>query len=139
MEKRYEELITLPTFHQRFLYLQEPSSIGKETFGDERIENQNFYKSSEWKRVRRIVILRDYGCDLGIKDCPIAGNIYVHHMNPITLEDLINRPEYCLDPNYLISMSFDTHNKIHYGIPLTEENTKPVIRTPFDTCPWRLT
>lgn len=134
--KTYSELITLPTFEERYKYLKLNGSIGQETFGFERYLNQNFYRSREWKRVRDQVIIRDNGCDLGIEDREIGGKIIIHHLNPITIEDLQTMSEYLMDPEYLISVSHATHNAIHYG---SEELLicDPIQRRKNDTCPWR--
>lgn len=134
--RTYKELQQLQTFDERFAYLQLRGHIGKETFGYDRYLNQQFYRSKEWKDVRRIVILRDHGCDLGITDRLITGRIYIHHMNPITREDLINGSDLVLNPNYLICVSSMTHEAIHYGdkdLLISDY----VERSPYDTCPWR--
>lgn len=134
--RTYRELQQLQTFDERFAYLQLRGHIGKETFGYDRYLNQQFYRSKEWKDVRRIVILRDHGCDLGIMDRIITGRIYIHHMNPITKEDLINGSDLVLNPNYLICASSMTHEAIHYGdkdLLISDY----VERSPYDTCPWR--
>lgn len=134
--KTYSELIHLPTFEERFKYLQMRGSVGRETFGFDRYLNQNFYRSAEWKRVRDKVIVRDNGCDLGINDRPIAGKIMIHHMNPITDKDILNVTEFLLNPEYLICVSHNTHNAIHYG----DEDLlikDPIVRTKNDTCPWK--
>lgn len=134
--RTYKELQQLQTFDERFAYLQLHGHIGKETFGYDRYLNQQFYRSKEWKDIRRIVILRDHGCDLGIMDRTITGRIYIHHMNPITREDLINGSDLVLNPNYLICVSSMTHEAIHYGdkdLLISDY----VERSPYDTCPWR--
>lgn len=134
--RTYKELQQLQTFDERFAYLQLRGHIGKETFGYDRYLNQQFYRSKEWKDVRRKVILRDHGCDLGIMDRLITGRIYIHHMNPITREDLINGSDLVLSPNYLICVSSMTHEAIHYGdkdLLISDY----VERSPYDTCPWR--
>ena len=134
--KTYSELISLPTFEERFRYLQLKGSVGKDTFGFDRYLNQNFYRSAEWKRVRDQVIIRDEGCDLGIDDSMIGGKILIHHMNPINNKDIINLADILLNPEYLICVSHNTHNAIHYG----DEDLLikgPVIRTKYDTCPWK--
>lgn len=134
--RTYSELILLPTFIDRYKYLRLGNSVAEETFGYERWLNQNFYTSAEWKRIRRAVVMRDQGCDLSISDREIQGRIYIHHVNPITKEDVINRSRFLLDPEYLISCSFDTHNAIHFG----DSNLlvlDPISRTPNDTCPWK--
>ena len=134
--KTYSELIQLPTFEERFKYLQMNGFVGKETFGFDRYLNQNFYRSLEWKRVRDEVIIRDNGCDLGIEDRSIAGKILIHHMNPITDKDIVNVTDFLLNPEYLICVSHITHNAIHYGNEdlLIKD---PVVRTKNDTCPWK--
>lgn len=135
--RTYSELIQLPTFEERFRYLRLKGSVGKETFGFDRYLNQNFYRSSSWKRVRDQVIVRDNGCDLGIEDRIIYGKILIHHMNPINDEDILNMTDILLNPEYLICVTLDTHNAIHYGDEdlLTKE---PVVRFKNDTCPWKL-
>ena len=135
--RTYSELIQLPTFEERFRYLRLKGSVGKETFGFDRYLNQNFYRSSAWKRVRDQVIVRDNGCDLGIEDRIIYGKILIHHMNPINDEDILNMTDILLNPEYLICVTLDTHNAIHYGDEdlLTKE---PVVRFKNDTCPWKL-
>ena len=134
--KTYSELITLPTFEERYRYLKLNGSIGQETFGFERYLNQNFYRSREWKQVRDHVIIRDYGCDLGIEGREISGKIMIHHLNPITIEDLQTMSEFLMDPEYLISVSHATHNAIHYGSEdlLVRD---PIQRSKNDTCPWK--
>ena len=134
--KCYSELITLPTFKERFKYLQLNGQVGKSTFGFDRYLNQNFYRSKEWKSVRNRVILRDNGCDLGVEGYEIHGQILIHHMNPITTADIESMSEYLTNPEYLISTVHNTHNAIHYG----DENlliTTPTERKPNDTCPWK--
>lgn len=137
MIKTYSELITLPTFEERYRYLKLNGRVGEETFGFDRYLNQRFYqKDPEWLKVRDYVIIRDNGCDLGIEGREIKGNIIVHHMNPITQRDILQRSKYLLDPEYLISTVKLTHDAIHYG----DENIlikDPVIRRRNDTCPWR--
>ena len=136
--KRYSELIKLPTFEERFRYLQLRGSVGKDTFGFDRYLNQVFYqRNPKWKAVRDFVIIRDNGCDLGIEGREIYGRILVHHMNPVTLRDLEEESEFLLDPEYLISTVHNTHNAIHYGDErlLTLD---PIERTANDTCPWKL-
>ena len=135
--RTYSELIQLPTFEERFRYLRLKGSVGKETFGFDRYLNQNFYRSSAWKRVRDQVIVRDNGCDLGIDDRIIYGKILIHHMNPINDEDILNMTDILLNPEYLICVTLDTHNAIHYG----DEDLlikEPVVRFKNDTCPWKL-
>lgn len=135
--RTYTELSKLSTFEERYEYLRLDGVVGEETFGFDRYLNQRFYQNDpEWKRVRDFVIIRDCGCDLGIEGREIHGRIIVHHMNPITMDDLINRTKFLLDPEYLICTIDNTHNAIHYG----DENLLmkgPVERTQNDTCPWR--
>lgn len=134
--RTYSELITIPTFEERFRYLQLGGKVGEETFGIDRWLNQVFYQTPEWRRVRRDVIVRDNGCDLGIWDREIHGLITVHHLNPITVDDIRNRSDFLLNPEHLISTSDLTHKAIHYG----DEGllvTAPIERRPNDTCPWR--
>lgn len=134
--RTYSELITLPTFEERFRYLQLGGKVGEDTFGHDRYLNQMFYTSDEWRRIRRGVIVRDNGCDLGIQDREIHGLIIIHHMNPITIEDIINRSEFLLNPEYLISTVKNTHDAIHFS----DERiliTDPIERRPNDTCPWK--
>ena len=134
--RSYDELIQIPTFEERYEYLKLNGRIGEETFGFDRWLNQKFYQSDEWKRIRRDVILRDAGCDLGIKDREIIGRIYIHHMNPITVDDIILHSDYLLNPMYLVCTSKLTHDAIHYGDEsLLQEDFKE--RKPYDTCPWR--
>lgn len=135
--KTYSELIQLPTFEERFKYLQLKGIVGKETFGFDRYLNQNFYRSSAWRRIRDQVIIRDCGCDLGIEDRIIGGKILIHHMNPINDLDILNQTSLLLNPEYLICVSHNTHNAIHYGDENLLIKDNPVVRTPNDTCPWR--
>lgn len=136
--KTYSEIITIPTFEGRYKYLKIGGRVGEETFGFDRYINQEFYTSKEWFDIRDYVIVRDMGCDLAIeeREIPNGVRIFVHHMNPITVEDILNRSEFLLDPEYLISTIDNTHKAIHYGdasILLQD----PIERTPYDTCPWK--
>lgn len=135
--RTYSELSKLKTFRERYEYLKLDGAVGEETFGFDRYINQMFYKSEEWKRIRNYVITRDNGCDLGIQDRKIIDSvILVHHMNPITKEDIINKNEILLDPEYLITTIKPTHDAIHYGDEsLLAEDL--VIRSKNDTCPWK--
>lgn len=137
MIRTYDALMKCQTFLQRFNYLKLGDKIGKETFGYDRYLNQRFYKTPEWKKLRDEIIIRDDGCDLGHPDFPIYGRIIIHHMNPLTKDDIIHSTEYLLDPKYLICVSHDTHNAIHYGSSDLLLIDEPVIRKPNDTCPWR--
>lgn len=136
MRKTYTEMCSLPTFEERFRYLQLNGAVGSATFGSARYLNQALYKSDLWKRTKRKVILRDNGCDLGIEGREIMDKIYVHHINPISAEDILNRDPVVFDPENLVTVSLNTHNAIHYSsedilVKLPEE------RRPNDTCPWR--
>lgn len=133
--KTYQELIALPTFMDRFNYLKIGGAIGKETFGNNRWVNQRFYQSREWKRVRDLVIVRDNGCDLGIPGLEIPGRILVHHINPITVDDISDSTIMILNPDNLITVSYDTHNAIHFGDSALLPKD-PIERKPNDTCPW---
>ena len=134
--KTYSELITIPTFEERFEYLQLKGSVGKDTFGYDRHLNQVLYRSSEWKRLRNQIIIRDCGCDLACDGYDIHSKVLIHHLNPITVEDVIARSRKVFDPDNLVCVSHNTHNAIHYGdVDLLV--TGPIIRTKNDTCPWR--
>lgn len=136
MIRTYSELITIPTFEERFEYLRLDGRVGEETFGLDRYLNQVFYKSKEWLRVRDYVITRDNGCDLGMEGHEIYGKVLVHHMNPISKEDILRRSDWLLNPEYLISTIKNTHDAIHYG-DASLLITAPIERKPNDTCPWR--
>lgn len=134
--RTYSELITLPTFEERYEYLRLGGKVGEETFGFDRYLNQIFYRSNEWMDIRDYVICRDNGCDLAMIDREIYGRILVHHMNPIRVEDIVNRSKYLLDPEYLICTTKITHDAIHYG-DSSLLITGPIERSKNDTCPWR--
>lgn len=129
-------MILLPTFEERFKYLQLNGRVGDDTFGFDRYINQNFYRSTEWKRIRDFVIMRDNGCDLALEGYEIYGRILIHHMNPITVKDVELSTEYLMNPEYLICVTHNTHNAIHYGDEKLI-NKGPVVRTKNDTCPWK--
>ena len=134
--RTYSELIAFPTFEERVKYLQLEGSVGKDTFGYDRYLNQLFYKTAEWKRLRQDLIIRDNGCDLGVEGREIYGRIIIHHLNPITKDDIVSRTEYLLNPDFLICTTHNTHNAIHYG----DESLLclgPIERKPNDTCPWK--
>jgi hypothetical protein len=134
--RTYTELSKLRTFRERYNYLKLNGIVGVETFGFDRYLNQIFYQSKRWREVRNYVIIRDNGCDLGVEGYEIHSGIIIHHMNPITLQDIELESEFLIDPEYLICTVLNTHNAIHYG----NENllyTEPVMRTRFDTCPWK--
>lgn len=135
--KTYSELIKLKTFEERYDYLKLDGSVGFETFGSERYLNQRFYTTPEWRTARRKAIVRDHGCDMGIEDRPINSKIIIHHIDPITIDDVLNRSSKLFDLDNLICVSFDTHLAIHYGDKGLLTPTKPIERTPNDTCPWR--
>ena len=136
MIRTYSELSTITSFKDRFRYLKLNGAVGEETFGFDRYLNQLFYRSQRWRKIRDEVIVRDYGCDLGIKGYEIYKYAMIHHMNPITAKDIQDESEYLLNPEYLITTTQRTHNAIHYG----DEDlllTMSVERTKNDTCPWR--
>ena len=134
--RTYSELITLPTFEERFKYLQLNGQVGESTFGFDRYMNQVFYRSQKWKSIRDFVIIRDCGCDLGVEGYDIHGKIIIHHMNPLSMRDIETESDFLLNPDFLICTTHNTHNAIHYG----DEKllvTAPIERTKNDTCPWR--
>lgn len=136
MIKTYSELMSLNTFLERYRYLRIGGTIGRETFGRDRYLNQILYRSDEWKFCRRDIFIRDRGCDLGIEGFDIHGTYLVHHIDPITVEDVLNRHPKVFDPENLITTVLNTHNAIHYG----DESLlilPPIERTRNDTCPWR--
>lgn len=133
--KSYLELVTFDTFEERFRYLALRAGVGEATFGFDRYLNQRFYASSEWKKVRNDVIIRDEGCDLGVEGYEIRRELLIHHMNPMSVEDIVDRNPRNLDLNYLITTTHQTHNAIHYG----DESRLPrkvVERRPGDTKLW---
>ena len=133
----YSELMSYETFEERFNYLKIGGAVGKATFGFDRYLNQVFYDTAEWKRIRDKVIIRDNGCDLGIGDHIIRYKILIHHMNPITKEDILDRNPDILNPEYLITTMYDTHNAIHYGDERYLRRFQVIERKPNDTIPWR--
>ena len=134
----YSELVQLHTFEDRFKYLSLLGTVGNETFGFDRYLNQKFYKSIEWKHIRNFVIVRDNGCDMGLRDYPIGGKIMIHHMNPVSAEALeSSRWDDLLNPEFLISVSMDTHNAIHYGDEKILNKVDVAERSAGDTIPWR--
>lgn len=134
--RSYKELITLPSFEERFEYLKLNGMVGKETFGFARHVNQSFYHSAEWLSFRDKVIIRDNGCDLGVAGYEIIGSIIIHHINPITYDDIVNMNGCVFDMNNVISTTLSTHNAIHYGNGDLLMNSLTE-RTKNDTCPWR--
>ena len=133
--KNYHDLLKLRTLEERFDYLKLGGKVGRSTWGSDRYFNQRFYHSPEWRRIRDIVIVRDDGCDLGIKDFPIGEKIIIHHMNPVIIQDILEGNLAILDPQYLICVSNLTHQAIHYG----DKNLLPQIpveRISGDTKLW---
>lgn len=134
--KTYSELITITNYKDRYKYLKLDGKVGEKTFGFNRYINQEFYHSDDWLRFRDKIIIRDNGCDLGMEGYDIRGSILVHHINPVTLDDIINRCRCVFDPENTISTKLSTHNAIHYG----DESLlilPPIERSKNDTCPWR--
>lgn len=137
MNKTYTELMEIDSFRKRYRYLKIGGKVGEETFGHGRYLNQVLYGSSEWKNLRSRVIVRDNGRDLSHTDYPIVGRIIVHHINPITKDDILRRDPKVFDMENLICVSHMTHEAIHYGdIELLPKDYVP--RSPNDTCPWRV-
>lgn len=134
--KTYSELVQFSTFEERFEYLRLNGVVGESTFGFDRYLNQTFYRSHRWKEIRDHVIVRDCGCDLGVEGYDIYGKVLIHHMNPITISDIEHESAFLLNPEYLICVSHNTHNAIHYG-DAGLLITAPIERTKNDTCPWR--
>lgn len=135
--KTYSELIRLSSFEDRFSYLALNGNVCDITFSGHRYLNQMLYHSNTWKRVRRRVIIRDNGFDLGCDDYPINGVIIIHHINPITIDDIIERRPIVFDLENLISTSHSTHNAIHYGDEKQLQQKIVIDRKKNDTCPWR--
>lgn len=134
--RRYSELIRIPTFEERFEYLRLDGQVGADTFGSDRYLNQIFYKSPEWKKIRDEIIIRDQCCDLAMPGYDIHGPVLIHHLNPITKEDILSRTDLLLNPEYLVCTIQSTHNAIHYG-DVNLLITNPIERKPNDTCPWK--
>ena len=136
-QRSYRELIHLDTIKDRFDYLKLTGEVGADTFGSHRFLNQHFYASRQWHDIRKQIILRDSSCDLGILDYEIHSRPVIHHINPITIEDIENENwEKLLDPDNLITTSYNTHNAIHYGNDSMLPRL-PIERRPGDTCPWK--
>ena len=134
--RTYSELIQIPTYKERFEYLRLDGQVGRDTFGYDRYLNQIFYRSQKWKSIRDQIIIRDNGCDLAMEGYDIYSKIIIHHMNPITIKDIELESDYLMDPEFLICVTHNTHNAIHYS----DSNlliTAPIERTKNDTCPWR--
>lgn len=135
--RSYHHLKQLKTFVERYEYLKLKGIVGEQTFGRDRYVNQVFYRSPRWRSVRNEVIIRDNGCDLGVEGYEIVGHkILIHHINPVTLEQIEEEDTSIFDPEYLICVSFDTHNAIHFGDASLLPQS-PIERRPWDTCPWR--
>ena len=135
--RTYTELMKLYTFEERFRYLKLVARVGEETFGFERYLNQQFYHSQEWRSIRNQIIIRDNACDLGIPGREMSKGIIIHHMNPITKDDLVHQSDFLLNPDYLICVSKKTHSAIHYGDESILFNDVTIERSKNDTCPWR--
>ena len=136
-DRTYTELSKLKTFDERFKYLLLHGKIGIESFGYDRYLNQIFYKSPQWKKLRDQIILRDNGSDLGLSDYPILGRVMIHHLNPITVDDVLDGNPDVFNPEYLICTSHKTHNAIHYGMEDYIREYNLTVRKPNDTIPWR--
>jgi len=136
MIRTYSELIQLPTFEERFEYLRLDGRVGQATFGYDRYLNQILYNSPEWKRFRRDIIIRDNGCDLACEGYEIRGRIIIHHINTISIEDIVNRNPMVFDPENVITTTHNTHNAIHYGDKELLV-TVPIERSANDTCLWK--
>lgn len=133
----YSEFSRIESYEDRFEYLKLGGGVGRETFGSERYLNQEFYRSAEWRRIRNIVIARDMGRDLGVEGFEIHGqSIHIHHMNPMTVAQVMHSEDVILDPEYLISVTHRTHNAIHYGT-ISTLPSGPAERRPGDTTLWR--
>lgn len=134
--RSYTEMLRIPEYKERFLYLQLSGMVGAQTFGNERYLNQILYNSAKWKKCRNEVVIRDDGCDLACPDYPIKGRVIVHHINPITIDDILEERGIVFDLDNLISVAHSTHEAIHYGDEhLLPHN--PTIRVKNDTCPWK--
>lgn len=137
MKKSYRELCHISSFEERFEYLKLVGRVGEDTFGRARSLNQVFYQSPKWKKVRDDILLRDNGCDLGMPGYETGKRAIVHHINPITEEDILEDRDCLYDPDNLITVAFDTHNAIHYGDPALMQIAVQQERRPNDTCPWK--
>lgn len=139
MVRTYTELMSLPTYEERFRYLMLSGKIGEETFGRDRYLNQGFYNSNEWKNFRREIIMRDFGCDLADRDHPFAKGelVVIHHLNPITPKDILDFTDYLMTPEYVIATTDRTHRAIHYGDESYILTYELIERRPNDTCPWK--
>lgn len=138
MIRTFSELSRLRTLQERFNYLKLNSSIGYSTFGFDRYLNQGFYNSAEWKKIRREIIARDLGCEMGLEGYEISGKIIVHHMNPVLPQDIVDYTDFLTDPEYLICVSDQMHNAIHYSDDEILKAYRVVDRFSGDTCPWKV-
>lgn len=134
--KTYSELISIPTFEGRLRYLSLDSRVGEKNIEHDRFIKQSFYRSYKWKVLRNQIIIRDDGNDLAMEGHQIYDRICIHHLNPITLEDLIEETEFVVDPEYLVCVSFPTHEVLHYGSVDNYLMAGFAERRPGDTCPW---
>lgn len=134
--RTYRDLVVLPTFEERYKYLRIAQNVGVETFGFNRYLNQRLYSSSEWKNLRHRIVVRDNGCDLAMDGYPVSDRGVIHHINPITVDQLTSGDDSIFDPDNLILCSWKTHQAIHYG-DISQLIIKPIERRPGDTCPWR--
>lgn len=139
MTRTYTELMQIPDYLGRYRYLRLDGKVGEETFGWERYLNQNFYHSKEWRDFRREIIIRDNGCDMAHEDHPFGERelVFLHHINPVKIEDIVNHVELLMDPENVISVRQRTHNAIHYGDESFLADFEFTPRTPNDTCPWK--
>lgn len=135
--KTYSEMMQLNSFEERLEYLRLNGCVGKDTFGFDRFINQKFYRSAEWKKIRNHILVRDNCCDLAVEGYDLTNNIIIHHMNPITEKDILMYTDYLTNPEYLVCVSHNTHNIIHYGDNQAVQRNSITIRTPNDTTPWR--
>ena len=137
MIRSYSELIKFRTLKERFKYLSLDGKVGIETFGFDRYLNQKFYNSYEWRKLRDKILIRDNGCEMGIEEYPIRGRILIHHMNPLKERDIVELTDYVMNPEYLVCVSHDLHNAIHYGDEEILKRYELIERKPNDTCPWK--
>lgn len=137
MIRSYSELTKLKTLKERFNYLSLNGEVGIETFGFDRYLNQKFYSSYEWRTLRDKILIRDNGCEMGLEGYPIGGRILVHHMNPLKERDIVELTDYVMNPDYLVCVSHDLHNALHYGNDEILKRYSVVERKPNDTCPWK--
>ena len=135
--KSYSELLSFPTFEERFRYLEIGGIVGERSFGGNRYLNQRFYQSYEWRKLRYYIITRDEGCDLGIDGFQLRWKITVHHINPVSEQNILRADPCVLDPENLICVSYTTHKAIHYGDLALAQTETPILRRPYDTCPWK--